>query len=111
MREENNKLFVGNLSYNITDDQLFDLFNSQEGLEVTDSKVIIDRMTGKPRGFGFVTLKSGEMANKAIELMNNKEVDGRNIIVNISRPQTDSDNRFQGGNRGGYQKQSGSRRY
>jgi len=107
MREENNKLFVGNLSFTISDDQLFDLFGNLDGIKVVDAKVIIDRMTGKPRGFGFVTLETAEMAQKAIELMNNKEVDGRNIVVNISRPQTDS------GNRGNFQRSGGNggRRY
>lgn len=91
--EENNKLYVGNLSYNINDDQLFEAFNSLEGIEVTEAKVIMDRMTEKPRGFGFVTVANHEMAEKAIELMNNKEIDGRSVFVNISRPQTNDQNR------------------
>ena len=117
MKDENNKLFIGNLSYNITDDQLVELFSIEE-LKVVDAKVITDRETGRPRGFGFVTLETPEMAEKAIELMNGKEVDGRAIIVNVSRPQSNDRPRsggYQGGgsSNGGY-RSSGSgtgRRY
>lgn len=103
MREENNKLFIGNLSYNVTDDQLLELFSSIEGIEITEAKVITDRETGRPRGFGFVTVANQEMAQKAIDAMNGKEVDGRAIIVNIARPMNNDRNKggFQG-NRGGY---------
>lgn len=98
MLEENNKLYVGNLSYSIDDDQLLDLFNSLEDIEVTEAKVIMDRTSGRPRGFGFVTVATPEMAQKAIELMNNKEVEGRAIFVNLSRPQ--KNDRSHGDNRG-----------
>ena len=92
MEEENNKLYVGNLSYTINDEQLADLFNAIEGVKVVEARVITDRETGKPRGFGFVTVENSEMAQKAIESMNEKEVDGRKLVVNIARPQrTDSD--------------------
>ena len=92
MQEENNKLYVGNLSYSINDEQLADLFSAVEGVKVVEARVITDRETGKPRGFGFVTVENSEMAQKAIESMNEKEVDGRKLIVNIAKPQrTDSD--------------------
>lgn len=104
MKEENSKLFVGNLSYDVTGDQLFELFNAVEGVEVSDAKVITDRETGRPRGFAFVTLAKPEMNEIAIQALNAKEVDGRVIIVNVARPQgsNDRDNRgggYQGGNR------------
>lgn len=102
MQEENNKLFVGNLSFEIKEDQLEDLFASVEGVEVVSAKVITDRDTGRPRGFGFVEVKTPEMAQKAIEQLNGKEIDGRNIAVNISRPMN-SDR----GGRGGYQSNRG----
>ena len=99
MQEENNKLFVGNLSFEVKEDQLADLFASIEGVEVVSAKVITDRETGRPRGFGFVEVKTSEMAQKAITEMNGKEVDGRNLVVNISRPMSSD----RGGSRGGYQ--------
>lgn len=107
MQEENNKLFVGNLSFEIKEDQLEELFASVEGVEVVSAKVITDRETGRPRGFGFVEVKTPEMAQKAIEALNGKEIDGRNIAVNISRPMTSD----RGGSRGGYQGNRGGGGY
>ena len=105
-QEENNKLFVGGIS-DMKEDQLNDLFASIEGIEVVSTKVITDRETGNPRGFGFVEVKTPEMAQKAIAEMNGKEIDGRNIVVNISRPM----NSDRGGSRGGYQGNRGSGGY
>ncbi len=110
MREEDNKLFVGNLSYNIDDAKLLEIFSSLPEVEVVEARVVMDRFTGKSRGFGFVTLANKEMAEKAIELTNNTEVDGRTMFVNIARPQTERpsgdrsggrDSRNSGGNRFG----------
>ena len=89
MQEENNKLFVGNLNYDIDDAKLSEIFTSIPELEVVEARVVMDRFSGKSRGFGFVTLATPEMAQKAVELTNNKEVDGRTIFVNIARPQTE----------------------
>ncbi|MFA6423157.1 MAG: RNA-binding protein [Patescibacteria group bacterium] len=100
MQEEaNNKLFVGNLPYSVNEEQLSELFSAVEGVTVVKTTIINDRETGRPRGFGFVEVENQEMAQKAIDAMNNKEIDGRSIIVNISRPQTERNDRFRGGNR------------
>jgi len=109
MRDDKNKLFVGNLSYSVTKEQLEELFSSVEGVEVVEATIVTDRETDRPRGFGFVVLANEEMLAKAIEALNNQEVDGRRIIVNVAKPRED-----RGGNRGGYQQnnfRSGGRRY
>lgn len=74
------RLFVGNLSWNTTDNSLRDAFDSPEG-SVVEAKVIIDRTTGRSRGFGFVTYDTPEHATGAIERMNGVAVDGREVRV------------------------------
>ncbi len=81
------KLFVGSLSYNVTDDQLQEFF-AQAGT-VESAKVIIDRVSGRSRGFGFVEMSSDEEAQKAVDELNGKEIDGRAIVVNEARPMGD----------------------
>lgn len=97
MEEKDNKIYVGNLSYSLNDEQLAELFNAVEGIKVVEARVITDRETGKPRGFGFVTVENSEMAQKAIESLNEKEVDGRKLVVNIARPQRTDSDRERGG--------------
>lgn len=97
MSEENNKLFIGNLSYSVNDDQLREMFSTLEGVEVTEAKVITDKFSGRSRGFGFVTLANAEMATKAIEAMNNKDIDGRNLTVNVAKPPRSDGDRDRGG--------------
>ena len=80
----NKKLYVGSLSYDTTEDTLKDLF-SQAGT-VESVAVIIDKISGRSKGFGFVEMSSEEEATKAIEMFNGKEFEGRNIIVNEARP-------------------------
>lgn len=92
-----NKLFVGSLSYNVTDQSLADAF-AQAGT-VVSAKVIIDRMTGRSKGFGFVEMATQEEANKGIEMWNGKQLDGRPVIVNEARPMEPRT----GGGGGGYQ--------
>jgi RNA recognition motif-containing protein len=75
----NNKLFVGGLSWSTTQESLQTFF-SQVGT-VVEAKVIMDRATGRSRGFGFVTMSSPEEAQKAVDELNNKELDGRAIKV------------------------------
>ena len=97
------KLFIGNLSYNVTEDELRNSF-SQFG-EITDLKVITDRMSGRSKGIAFITYATEEAAQAAIEGMHNQEIDGRAIIVNVARPQVPRENRgggFGGGSRGGF---------
>ncbi|KAJ6463704.1 hypothetical protein C8R47DRAFT_1057756 [Mycena vitilis] len=76
------KLYVQNLSWNTTDDVLRDAF-SQHG-EVVDCIAMKDRDTGRMRGFGFVTFASGDQAQKAIDSMNEQDLDGRRIRVNVA---------------------------
>jgi RNA recognition motif-containing protein len=93
------KLYVGNLSFQTTSDELRDYF-AQAGT-VESASVVEDRMTGRSRGFGFVEMATPEDATSAIEQLNGKEFGGRNLTVNEARPRTD---RGPGnyGNRGGY---------
>ena len=78
------KLFVGNLSFNITENDLEDAFAAHG--TVVETNLMMDRATGRPRGFAFVTMGSPEEAQKAIEAMNGKELAGRALTVNIARP-------------------------
>ena len=80
----NNKLFVGNLSFNTTENALNDAFAAHG--TVTETNLMMDRVTNRPRGFGFVTMSSEEEAQKAIAAMNGAQLDGRALTVNIARP-------------------------
>ncbi len=90
------KLYVGNLSFSSSDQDLEELF-SQAGT-VESVNIITDRDTGRSRGFGFVEMSSAEEANAAISQFNDTEFDGRNLVVNEAKPR---ENRG-GGGRGGY---------
>jgi RNA recognition motif-containing protein len=90
------KLYVGSLKYGTTDQTLADIF-SQAGT-VESAVVITDRETGKSKGFGFVEMSTDEEAQKAIEMLNNTELDGRTITVNEARPRAE---RTPGGGGGG----------
>ena len=79
-----NKLYVGSLSYDTTEDSLKDLF-SQAGT-LSSATIIIDKISGRSIGFGFVEMSSEEEAKKAIEMFNGKELDGRTITVDEARP-------------------------
>lgn len=79
-----NKLFVGNLSFNTTENDLQDAF-AQFGT-VLEANLMTDRMSGRPRGFGFVTMSSPDEAQKAIEGLNGTDLDGRNLTVNVAQP-------------------------
>lgn len=91
------KLYVGNLSFRTTSDDLKEAF-SQAGT-VESASIIEDRETGRSRGFGFVEMATPEEAAAAIEQFNGKELAGRNLTVNEARPKAD---RGGGGGRGGY---------
>lgn len=88
------KLYVGNLPYNVTDDQLRDHF-AQAGT-VESAQVIMDRMSGRSKGFGFVEMTSDDEAAKAIEMFNGQEMAGRALVVNEARPMTDRPRRSGG---------------
>jgi RNA recognition motif-containing protein len=79
-----NKIFVGNLSFDTTENDLNDLFAAHG--TVTETNLMMDRDTGKPRGFAFVTMSSAEEAQKAIAALNGKNVGGRALTVNVARP-------------------------
>jgi len=90
------KLFVGNLSFNTTENELSDTFAAHG--TVVEANLMMDRMSGRPRGFGFVTMSSPEEAQKAIDALNGQQLDGRALTVNIARPRED---RPPGGGGGG----------
>ena len=95
-----NKLYVGNLSYNVRDDDLQQAF-AQYGT-VSSAKVMMDRDTGRSKGFGFVEMGSDAEAQAAINGMNGQALDGRAIVVNEARPREERPGGFGGGNRGGF---------
>lgn len=106
------KLFVGNLPYSTTEQELVDLF-SQYG-ELVSVAVITDRMTGRAKGIAFVEFASEEAAAQAIEATNNMDLNGRNIMVNVARPMQPREKRpFQSGgygnSRGGFDRRGGGR--
>jgi len=80
----NTKLYVGNLSYDITESALKEMFAPHGA--VTEINVVMDRETGKPRGFAFVTLASKEAADAAINALNGRDYQGRSLTVNEARP-------------------------
>jgi len=90
------KLYVGNLSFRVTNEDLQEHF-AQAGT-VESAKVVEDRDTGRSRGFGFVEMATAEEATAAIEQFNGQEYDGRNLVVNEARPREE---RGGGGGRGG----------
>jgi cold-inducible RNA-binding protein len=91
------KLYVGNLSFQTSESQLRDMFASYG--EVTSASLVMDRETGRPRGFGFVEFANPEDAKNAINEMNGKNVDGRDLTVNEARPREGGGG---GGSRGGF---------
>jgi RNA recognition motif-containing protein len=94
------KLYVGGLPYSTTDAELKDAF-SQAGA-VSSAVVIMDKMTGRSKGFGFVEFAADEDAQKAIDMFNGKDFGGRNITVNEARPMEERPRRdFRGGGGGG----------
>jgi len=95
------KLYVGNLSFSMTDETLLQLFTGK-GYQVSSARVITDRETGRSRGFGFVELGAGDDATKAIGEFNGLDVDGRQLQVNEARPQESRGGGDRGGGRGGY---------
>jgi cold-inducible RNA-binding protein len=92
-------LYVGNLSFRTTDDDLVQLF-SQYG-QVVSAKVIIDRETNRPRGFGFVEMAEADAAQKAVENLDQKDFMGRTLKVNLAKPREDRPRRPGGGGGGG----------
>ena len=97
-----NKMFVGNLSFNTTENDLQDAFAAHG--TVTEVNLMMDRATGRPRGFGFVTMSTAEEAQAAIAALNGKQMDGRDLTVNIAKPREE---RPAGGGGGGGRREYG----
>ena len=95
-----NKLFVGNLSFNTTENDLQDAFAAHG--TVVEANLMVDRMTSRPRGFGFVTMSTPEEAQNAVTAMNGKELSGRALTVNVARPREERSGAGGGGGRQGY---------
>ena len=93
-----NKLFVGNLSFQTTENELQDAFAAYG--TVTEANLMMDRMTNRPRGFGFVTMSTPEEAQNAIAGLNGKDLGGRAITVNVARPREERPAGGGGGRRG-----------
>lgn len=91
-----NKLYVGNLSFRVTSEDLQEYFTAAGAVE--SANVVFDRETGRSRGFGFVEMSTEDDANNAIAQFNGQEYDGRNMVVNEARPRED---RGGGGGGGG----------
>lgn len=94
------KLYVGNLSYEVTDGDLQRLFEAHGAVE--SAQVIMDRDTGRSKGFGFVEMKNAAEADAAIVALNGRESGGRTLTVNEARPKTEGGRGGSGGGRGGY---------
>ena len=95
----NTKLYVGNLSYNTTENDLQDAFAAHGPVVSVD--LIMDKMSGRPRGFAFVTMETKEGAQAAIAAMNGANLDGRDLTVNEARPREERSGGFGGGGGGG----------
>jgi len=91
-----NKLFVGNLSFDITENDLQDAFAAHG--TVLEANLMLDRVSGRPRGFGFVTMSTPEEAQNAIQALNGRDLGGRALTVNVARPREE---RGPGGGGGG----------
>jgi RNA recognition motif-containing protein len=102
----NNKLYVGNLSYDTTESSLRDMF-SKSG-NILSINVILDRMTNQPRGFAFVEMETSAEAQKAIQMCDGQDLDGRSLKVNEAKPM---ENRSSGSSDGGSRGKSSNRRY
>ena len=99
-----NKLFVGNLSFETTENDLQDAFAAHG--TVTETNVMMDRTSGRSRGFGFVTMSTPEEAQKAIAALNGAQLSGRALTVNVAKPREE---RPRGGGGGGRREYGGSR--
>ncbi|MBP7647314.1 MAG: RNA-binding protein [Comamonas sp.] len=95
----NNKLYVGNLAYSVRDNDLEQAFS--EFGNVVSAKVMMERDTGRSKGFGFVEMSSEAEAQAAINGLNEQQLGGRNLMVNVARPREENGGGFRGGNGGG----------
>jgi RNA recognition motif-containing protein len=102
-------IYVGNLSWGLKDQDLANLFTPYG--EVASAKIVMDKFTQRSKGFGFVEMPNDEQAQAAIAQLNGSEIEGRNLVVNESRPKEDNGGGFKkrnfGGGGGGYKKGGG----
>lgn len=103
----NTKMYVGNLSFGSSEQDLRDLFGSHG--EVTEVFMPMDRESGRPRGFAFVTMDSPDSMNTAIEALNGQDFQGRALVVNEAKPQNNTGGGFRGNDRGGRRDDRGDR--
>ncbi len=92
------KLYVGNLSYDTTNERLSEVFSAHG--KVDSAEVIMDRMTGRAKGFGFVEMSTEQEAQAAIAAVNGQQIDGRTVVVNEARPKEPRSGGFGGGGGG-----------
>lgn len=104
----NTKIYVGNLSFDAAEQDLRELFGSHG--EVTEVFMPTDRESGRPRGFAFVTMDSADSMNAAISALNGQEHQGRALVVNEAKPQTNTGGGGYGGGGGGYRGNGGGGR-
>jgi cold-inducible RNA-binding protein len=105
----NNKLFVGNLSFNTTENDLQDAFAAHG--TVLETNLMMDRVSGRPRGFGFITMSTPEEAQAAITALNGADVDGRALTVNVAKPREERGGSGHGSGRGGREFSGARNRY
>ena len=104
-------IFIAGISYNLSNADLGELF--EEFGEVISAKIVMDRETGRSKGFGFVEMPNDEEGNAAIAALNEKEIDGKTLAVSVARPREEGPRRnsnYGGGNRGGYGNNRGGTR-
>jgi RNA recognition motif-containing protein len=94
------KLYVGNLSYDTTNETLAEVFAAHG--KVDSAEVIMDRMTGRAKGFGFVEMSTDQEAQAAVAALNGQQIDGRTVVVNEARPKEPRSGGFGGGGGGGF---------
>jgi len=94
------KIYVGNLPFSVDDQGLRDAFSAHG--EVASAQIVMDRETGRPRGFGFVEMTNDDDARKAIEALNGQQLGGRTLVVNEARPKEAGGGGGGGGGRGGW---------
>ena len=98
-------IYVGNLSWNLKDQDLANLFTPYG--EVASAKIVMDKFTQRSKGFGFVEMLNDEQAQAAIAQLNGSEVDGRNLVVNESRPKEEGSGGYKKGGGGGFNRGGG----
>lgn len=98
--EQANKLYVGNMNYDTTEDDLRDFF-VQNGIEPKSVAIITDKYTGRSKGFGFVEVESDAVLQEAVNKLNEQELNGRNLTINKAQPPKERSDRGRGGYGGG----------